>query len=514
MVAAVWRDRSLKTATNFFIASLAVADFLVAASVMPFAVYALVSVSWGLPMFVCDLFIALDVTCSTSSILNLVAISIDRFMAVTKPIQYTTHKSMSRVTGSICLVWIISAAIGSPIFLGLNVPDDGRDRDSSTCIFHNADFIIYSSMFSFFIPCIIMIYLYYRILKVIRVRAKKNRSSNAANAPSSQSHLVSRTASGPGTIKGVVGVRRMSQMWSSRTAGPAESPSNKQGDEDSSSCVEDGAIEVIQMSPMLTAAVAECDIIENRAANIRGSDNLYKRVSSISLLHPSSAMTANTSSKLFKSCQLQKRCRFCLFCSSCRSCRLGSQTATSADSGYAQTEFNSGYNATSSYQQSGRGSCLSRGALRYSSSGASSCRSESFGAVQNSSQREPRAPIGADGANVHRRHRRDHSKRDRKATKTLAIVLCMFLLCWAPFFVCNVTSAVCMKLKSDCEPGLLAFILTTWLGYINSLINPIIYTIFNSDFRRAFRKMLQPKHTPLPLAHRHALSKCATPEGK
>lgn len=33
---------------------------------------------WGLPAFVCDVYIATDVTCSTSSILNLVAISIDR----------------------------------------------------------------------------------------------------------------------------------------------------------------------------------------------------------------------------------------------------------------------------------------------------------------------------------------------------------------------------------------------------------------------------------------------------
>lgn len=34
--------------------------------------------TWGLPSFVCDFYIAMDVTCSTSSIFNLVAISIDR----------------------------------------------------------------------------------------------------------------------------------------------------------------------------------------------------------------------------------------------------------------------------------------------------------------------------------------------------------------------------------------------------------------------------------------------------
>jgi octopamine/tyramine receptor len=30
----------------------------------------------------------------------------------------------------------------------------------------------------------------------------------------------------------------------------------------------------------------------------------------------------------------------------------------------------------------------------------------------------------------------------------------------------------------------------TWLGYLNSALNPVIYTIFNLDFRRAFKKLL------------------------
>ncbi|MPC94862.1 Dopamine D2-like receptor [Portunus trituberculatus] len=33
---------------------------------------------WGLGPFVCDVYVAMDVVCSTSSIFNLVAISIDR----------------------------------------------------------------------------------------------------------------------------------------------------------------------------------------------------------------------------------------------------------------------------------------------------------------------------------------------------------------------------------------------------------------------------------------------------
>lgn len=31
----------------------------------------------------------------------------------------------------------------------------------------------------------------------------------------------------------------------------------------------------------------------------------------------------------------------------------------------------------------------------------------------------------------------------------------------------------------------------TWLGYVNSALNPIIYTIFNAEFRSVFRKSLR-----------------------
>lgn len=86
-----------------------------------------------------------------------------RYIAVTQPIKYAKHKNNRRVWLTILLVWAISAAIGSPIVLGLN---NTPDRIPDQCLFYNTDFIIYSSLSSFYIPCIIMIFLYYNIFKV------------------------------------------------------------------------------------------------------------------------------------------------------------------------------------------------------------------------------------------------------------------------------------------------------------------------------------------------------------
>lgn len=73
----------------------------------------------------------------------------------------------------------------------------------------------------------------------------------------------------------------------------------------------------------------------------------------------------------------------------------------------------------------------------------------------------------------------------------LVLVAGVFLICWVPFFTCNVVDAVCMKLQStDCHLGVTVFLLTTWLGYVNSCVNPVIYTIFNPEFRKAFKKIL------------------------
>uniref|UniRef100_A0AAN0N5Y2 Dopamine-like receptor n=1 Tax=Polyphagotarsonemus latus TaxID=1204166 RepID=A0AAN0N5Y2_9ACAR len=150
----------------------------------------MVNIDWELSDVLCDFWMSVDVMCSTASILNLVAISIDRYIAVTQPIKYAKHKSNNRVACTIAIVWIVSLLIGCPIWLGLNTSEE---RTSNVCIFVNSDFIIYSSLGSFYIPCCLMVFLYYRIFKEIRKRSKRTRIKNFTGNTSSSGHVNKKT---------------------------------------------------------------------------------------------------------------------------------------------------------------------------------------------------------------------------------------------------------------------------------------------------------------------------------
>lgn len=86
------------------------------------------------------------------------------------------------------------------------------------------------------------------------------------------------------------------------------------------------------------------------------------------------------------------------------------------------------------------------------------------------------------------------AKRERKAAKTLAIITGAFVICWLPFFV----MAILLPLCTECEAFFTDTIASVflWLGYFNSTLNPVIYTIFSPEFRQAFKRILCGQHHP------------------
>ncbi|KAM9425704.1 5-hydroxytryptamine (serotonin) receptor 2C, G protein-coupled-like 1 [Pholidichthys leucotaenia] len=81
-------------------------------------------------------------------------------------------------------------------------------------------------------------------------------------------------------------------------------------------------------------------------------------------------------------------------------------------------------------------------------------------------------------------------KNEKRASKVLGIVFFLFLIMWCPFFITNVTSVLC---RESCNETLLHDLLNVfvWVGYISSGVNPLVYTLFNKTYRRAFSSYIR-----------------------
>ncbi|XP_067839891.1 trace amine-associated receptor 1-like [Heptranchias perlo] len=74
---------------------------------------------------------------------------------------------------------------------------------------------------------------------------------------------------------------------------------------------------------------------------------------------------------------------------------------------------------------------------------------------------------------------------ERKAAKTLGIVMGVFLICWSPYFTCNFID----PFIGHSTPPIM-FDAFFWFGYLNSAFNPVIYGFFYSWFRKALKIIL------------------------
>lgn len=77
---------------------------------------------------------------------------------------------------------------------------------------------------------------------------------------------------------------------------------------------------------------------------------------------------------------------------------------------------------------------------------------------------------------------------EQRASKVLGIVFLLFVVMWCPFFITNITSALC----ASCDVNVIARLMEifVWVGYMSSGINPLVYTLFNKTFRQAFTRYI------------------------
>ncbi|XP_067262762.1 dopamine receptor D2b isoform X2 [Chanodichthys erythropterus] len=361
---AVSREKALQTTTNYLIVSLAVADLLVATLVMPWVVYLEVVGEWRFSKIHCDIFVTLDVMMCTASILNLCAISIDRYTAVAMPMLYNTrYSSKRRVTVMISVVWVLSFAISCPLLFGLN---NTATRDGAVCEIANPAFVVYSSIMSFYVPFIITLLVYVQIYVVLRKRRKRVNTKRSCQKTDADAQPSLKEVLHPG---GDVGVDIV--------AGTSPPEKKKQ------------------------ASTLVVDLMANPSP-IHASPS-----------HGECQSNGDEKNGHTKEVQIPKEAK-----------PVETQALPNGKTLTTVTKTMS--------------------------------------------------------------KRKISQHKEKKATQMLAIVLGVFIICWLPFFITHILKTHC----TSCVVPLEMYNAFTWLGYVNSAVNPIIYTTFNVEFRKAFIKIL------------------------
>ncbi|XP_006166611.1 alpha-2B adrenergic receptor [Tupaia chinensis] len=401
VILAVLTSRSLRAPPKPFF--WAAADILVATLIIPFSLANELLGYWYFRRTWCEVYLALDVLFCTSSIVHLCAISLDRYWAVSRALEYNSKRTPRRIKCIILTVWLIAAVISLPplIYKGDQGP---QPRGRPQCkLNQEAWYILASSIGSFFAPCLIMILVYLRIYLIAKrsnrrgPRAKRGPWEGGSKQPRPVPDRASASAKLPTLASSLA------------TAGEANGHSKPPGNREDGETPEDPGTQVL---PPGWAALASSG--QGQKEGVREASPEEEEEEEEECEPPEVPVSPAS------------------VCSPPLQQPQGSRVLATL-----------------------RGQVLlSRG-------------------------------VGAASGQWWRR--RAQLTREKRFTFVLAVVIGVFVLCWFPFFFSYSLGAICPQ-HCKVPHGLFQFFF--WIGYCNSSLNPVIYTIFNQDFRRAFRRIL------------------------
>uniref|UniRef100_A0A8C3LGW6 G-protein coupled receptors family 1 profile domain-containing protein n=1 Tax=Chrysolophus pictus TaxID=9089 RepID=A0A8C3LGW6_CHRPC len=170
---AFYSNKKLRTPQNFFIMNLAVSDFLMSASQAPICFINSLHREWILGDIGCDLYAFCGALFGITSMMTLLAISVDRYLVITKPLRSIQWTSKKRTMQIIAAVWLYSLGWSVAPLLGWSsyVPEGlmiSCTWDYVTYSPANRSYTMILCCCVFFIPLIIILHCYLFMFLAIR----------------------------------------------------------------------------------------------------------------------------------------------------------------------------------------------------------------------------------------------------------------------------------------------------------------------------------------------------------
>ena len=436
VVLSVCTNKRLRTVTNFYVVSLALSDLCVALLVMPIAIVVEITGKWYFGYIVCELWVSCDVMLCTASILNLCCISLDRYFAITKPLVYATKRSKRLALYMIAVVWVSAVVITCPPIFGWREED--RRVDDYCHLTKAPGYIIYSSLGSFYVPLLVMIFVYIRIFIVACRRERRFRPychhrsirSKDHSHCSNSSNSTSRQDSDRCDLNRMDrpdGNKDQIEMSEIEESGSSDVPYGGLGQTNRGSVSGGDAIEGMRPNKKhVVGNVSSAFSKDRKARGKQGRPNIRGNKA------PRSTVHANRNAFLK---------------------HQGHLSIHLDDGTYNKLKHTNSLRHHHRLFREGSSNSMGRRSSKMYGSYAVSAKSERFLLL-----------------------------KEHKAAKTLAVVVGGFIACWLPFFLMYLIEPFCKT--CNINPTMATFFV--WLGYFNSVINPFIYALYNNDFRHTF----------------------------
>ncbi|NXX41156.1 HRH3 protein, partial [Tricholaema leucomelas] len=370
-------DSSLRTQNNFFLLNLAISDFLVGAFCIPLYVPYVLTGRWIFGRSLCKLWLVVDYLLCTSSVFNIVLISYDRFLSVTRAVAYRAQQGNTRqAVLKMVMVWVLAFLLYGPAIISWEYISGQSIIPAGECyveFFYNWYFLMTASTLEFFTPFISVMFFNLSIYLNIQKRTK---------------------------IRLDIFHEVHNQSFT----------------------------EEMEMSPEAKLSLKCCTWEQKQPAE------------TLDLSKSKAQAAASTAS-------------------------LDGKDLTSTSS-----------------ESSGKPKCCNKKSCKNSTSTLSL---EKGAKIVSQSMTQ-----------------RFRLSRDKKVAKSLAVIVGIFGICWAPY-------TLLMIIRAGCHGHCISdfwYETSFWLLWINSAVNPILYPLCHSSFRRAFIKLLCPKK--LKIQPHGPLQKC------
>ncbi|XP_013185097.1 5-hydroxytryptamine receptor 1 [Amyelois transitella] len=404
---AVCLVRKLRRPSNYLIVSLAVSDICVATIVMPIAMVYDIMGTWPFGPVICDFWVSSDVLSCAASILNLCMISVDRYYAITKPLEYGVKRTPKRMFFCVFIVWMSAAFISLPPVLIL-----GNEKTETSCsVSQNKVYQIYATLGSFYIPLTVMIVVYYKIFSAARKIVKDEK--RAQSHLETHCYLEINVKNGGAAEARLLGTQPAQPAARGSTASTNTTCSVEKTESTIGRC----------FSGQRKSNESQCPMLQHNKTPTKPIHTINRSTSHVS-------QSSQSDNKL----QIKERRRQS---SESSSHKITTNRIRSSLSNFAQKSH------------------IAKDLLHSSHS-------------------------------PHQKKLRFQLAKERKASTTLGIIMSAFVICWLPFFV---LALIRPFVEEGAIPDAVSA-LFLWLGYINSLLNPIIYATLNRDFRKPFQEIL------------------------